>query len=80
MPDWARARAGLTQELDGAGGPDGKDIEQQMDVLRHFHHAHIFQFLAKDVEGLLPLETLSDHLTDLADLILDRYSTLPGRD
>jgi glutamate-ammonia-ligase adenylyltransferase len=24
------------------------------------------------VEGLLPLETLSDHLTDLADLILDR--------
>ncbi|HEY6044461.1 MAG TPA: bifunctional [glutamate--ammonia ligase]-adenylyl-L-tyrosine phosphorylase/[glutamate--ammonia-ligase] adenylyltransferase, partial [Nitrosospira sp.] len=72
VPDWARARAGLTQELDGAGGPDGKDIEQQMDVLRHFHHAHIFRFLAKDVEGLLPLETLSDHLTDLADLILDR--------
>ena len=32
----------------------------------------IFQLLAKDVEGLLPLETLSDHLTELADLILDR--------
>jgi glutamate-ammonia-ligase adenylyltransferase len=72
IPDWPRARERLTQELDNAGGPDGKDIEQQMDVLRHFHHAQVFQLLAKDVEGLLPLEKLSDHLTDLADLILER--------
>ncbi|SEK90881.1 bifunctional [glutamate--ammonia ligase]-adenylyl-L-tyrosine phosphorylase/[glutamate--ammonia-ligase] adenylyltransferase [Nitrosovibrio tenuis] len=76
MPDWSRARARLTQELDEAGGPGGKDIEQQMDVLRHFHHAQVFQLLARDVEGLLPLETLSDHLTDLADLILDRVRHL----
>ena len=70
-PDWSRHRAELTRELDDAGGPGGAATEQQMDVLRHFHHAQVFQLLAKDVEGLLPLETLSDHLTDLADLMLD---------
>jgi len=70
-PDWARSRATLTQQLTDAGGHGYDDIEQQMDVLRHFHHAQVFQLLAKDVERLLPLETLSDHLTDLADLILD---------
>ncbi len=70
-PDWSRARARLIQQLNEAGGPAGNDIEQQMDVLRHFQHAQVFQLLAQDVEGLLPLETLSDYLTDLADLILD---------
>ncbi|MDE2365633.1 MAG: bifunctional [glutamate--ammonia ligase]-adenylyl-L-tyrosine phosphorylase/[glutamate--ammonia-ligase] adenylyltransferase, partial [Betaproteobacteria bacterium] len=72
MPDWSGSRAKLMEQLDDAGGSGGSDTEQQMDVLRHFHHAQVFQLLAKDVEGLLPLETLSDHLTELADLILDR--------
>ncbi|HTJ54212.1 MAG TPA: bifunctional [glutamate--ammonia ligase]-adenylyl-L-tyrosine phosphorylase/[glutamate--ammonia-ligase] adenylyltransferase [Nitrosospira sp.] len=76
MPNWSRASARLRQELDDAGGPDGKNIEEQMDVLRHFHHAQVFQLLARDVEGLLPLETLSDHLTDLADLILGQVLRL----
>lgn len=42
-----------------------------MDILRHFHHTQVFQLLARDLRGLLSLETLSDFLTDLADLILD---------
>ena len=70
-PDWARSRATLTQQLKDVGGHGHDDIEQQMDVLRQFHHAQVFKLLAKDVERLLPLETLSDHLTELADLILD---------
>jgi glutamate-ammonia-ligase adenylyltransferase len=70
VPDWSRSKARLTQQLNDAGGSGRDDIEQQMDVLRRFHHAQVFQLLAKDVEGLLPLETLSDHLTDLADLVL----------
>jgi [glutamine synthetase] adenylyltransferase / [glutamine synthetase]-adenylyl-L-tyrosine phosphorylase len=72
IPDWPRFKTDLILQLDDASRSDGSGTEQQMDVLRHFHHAQIFQLLAKDVEGLLPLETLSDHLTDLADLILDR--------
>lgn len=70
-PDWSRSRAGLIQQLGETGGRGGHDVEEQMDVLRHFHHAQVFQLLARDVEGLLPLEILSDHLTALADLILD---------
>lgn len=70
--NWLLSKAKLAQQLNDARGPGGgNDIERQMDVLRHFHHAHIFRLLAKDVEGSLPLETLSDHLTDLADLVLE---------
>ncbi|MDQ3185765.1 MAG: bifunctional [glutamate--ammonia ligase]-adenylyl-L-tyrosine phosphorylase/[glutamate--ammonia-ligase] adenylyltransferase [Pseudomonadota bacterium] len=70
VPDWAQSKAKLTQQLnEGDSGRD--DTEQQMDLLRHFHHAQVFRLLARDVEGLLPLETLSDHLTDLADLVLE---------
>ena len=47
-----------------------------MDVLRHFQHAQVFQLLVRDLEGLLPLETLSDHLTELADLVLDTVLNL----
>jgi glutamate-ammonia-ligase adenylyltransferase len=72
-PDWSESRAVLLRQLKQA---EGNDTEQQMDVLRHFHHAQLFQLLARDVEGLLPLETLSDHLTELADLILDRVMHL----
>jgi glutamate-ammonia-ligase adenylyltransferase len=74
--DWSRSRAALIRQLKQAEGHAGGDTEQQMDVLRHFHHAQVFQLLARDVEGLLPLETLSDHLTELADLILDRVMHL----
>ncbi|SEA09807.1 glutamate-ammonia-ligase adenylyltransferase [Nitrosospira multiformis] len=69
--DWSRARERLMRQLQDAQGSGGTDVEQQMDILRHFHHAQVFQLLARDVEGLLPLEILSDHLSDLADLLLD---------
>jgi glutamate-ammonia-ligase adenylyltransferase len=69
--DWSRAGERLMRQLQDAEGSGGTDVEQQMDILRHFHHAQVFQLLARDVEGLLPLEILSDHLSDLADLLLD---------
>lgn len=70
--DWSISRAELEQQLKNTSTIDEDDIEHQMDVLRHFHHSKVFQLLAKDLEGLLPLEILSDHLTSLADLILDK--------
>ncbi len=48
------------------------DIERQMDVMRHFKHAQVFRLAAQDLIGALPLEKLSDHLSALADLILDQ--------
>ena len=66
LPDWATLDAELQQQLVECGA----DTERQMDVLRQFQHSQTFHLLAMDLQGLLPLEKLSDHLSDLADLIL----------
>ncbi len=41
-----------------------------MDILRHFKQVQTLRLLTQDLAGTLPLETLSDHLSDLACLIL----------
>ncbi len=66
-PDRDKARAELRELLDGAED----DTERQMDILRHFKQAQIFRLVAQDLAEILPLERLSDHLSDLADMILD---------
>lgn len=65
-PDWPELTAGLRTQLQEAAG----DAEKQMDVLRHFKHVQTLHLLAQDLAGTLPLETLSDHLSDLACVIL----------
>ena len=52
------------------------DTERQMDILRQFKRAQVFRLAAQDLAGLLPLETLSDHLSTLADLILNEVLRL----
>jgi [glutamine synthetase] adenylyltransferase / [glutamine synthetase]-adenylyl-L-tyrosine phosphorylase len=74
-PDWSRSKASLIHQLND-GGASGGGVEQQMDVLRDFHHSRIFQLLAQDLEGMIPLERLSDYLTDLADLVLENVLRL----
>ena len=46
------------------------DAERQMDALREAHHAQVFRLLAQDLTGALTVERLADHLSDLADLML----------
>ncbi|MDD2776350.1 MAG: bifunctional [glutamate--ammonia ligase]-adenylyl-L-tyrosine phosphorylase/[glutamate--ammonia-ligase] adenylyltransferase [Gallionella sp.] len=65
-PDWVV----LDSEMGSRLAQHHDDLERQMDVLRHIQQEQIFHLLAMDLQGLLPLETLSDHLSDLADLIL----------
>jgi glutamate-ammonia-ligase adenylyltransferase len=65
-PDWNTLGAELRTSLDSAEG----DIERQMDLLRHFKNAQTLHCIAQDLAGKLPLETLSDHLSDLACVIL----------
>ncbi|MBI4192776.1 MAG: bifunctional [glutamate--ammonia ligase]-adenylyl-L-tyrosine phosphorylase/[glutamate--ammonia-ligase] adenylyltransferase [Betaproteobacteria bacterium] len=65
-PDWTQLKSLLHNQLEEASG----DPERQMDVTRHFKHAQTMHLLAQDLAGELPLEKLSDHLSDLADLIL----------
>jgi glutamate-ammonia-ligase adenylyltransferase len=66
-PDWAAFRAQLGQDLDG----HEPDTERQMDLMREAHHAQVFRLLLQDLEGLLSVERLSDHLSELADIMLD---------
>jgi glutamate-ammonia-ligase adenylyltransferase len=67
VPDWAAFRAQLADELD----EHEPDTERQMDIMREAHHAQVFRLLAQDLAGLLALEKLSDHLSELADIMLD---------
>ncbi len=65
-PDWPALAAQLRATINGAED----DSEKQMDVLRHFKHAQSLRLVAQDLAGALPLETLSDHLSDLASVVL----------
>jgi glutamate-ammonia-ligase adenylyltransferase len=65
--DWPAFREQLGRILDEAE----PDTERQMDLLREAHHAQVFRLLTQDLSGLLQLETLSDHLTELADIMVD---------
>jgi glutamate-ammonia-ligase adenylyltransferase len=58
--------AGMMHALEAQLGEHDGDVERQMDTLRHFKHAQTFRLLVQDLAGQLPLETLSDHLSDLA--------------
>ena len=57
----------LSVRLDTAHG----DTEQRMNALREAHQAQVFRLLAQDLAGLLTVERLADHLSALADLMLE---------
>jgi [glutamine synthetase] adenylyltransferase / [glutamine synthetase]-adenylyl-L-tyrosine phosphorylase len=71
-PDWPalgkELRATLDQSSDG--------IDRQMDLLRNFKQVHTFRLLIQDLAGQLPLESLSDHLSDLASTIVQEVLRL----
>jgi glutamate-ammonia-ligase adenylyltransferase len=48
-----------------------EDTERCMNLLREAHQAQVFRLLAQDLAGLLTVERLADHLSALADLILE---------
>lgn len=80
-PDHAAWRVELARMIADAAG----DQEREMDALRHFQHAQAFRLLAQDLAGTLTVERLADHLSALADVILDAalatcWAHLAGRD
>ena len=66
-PDWPKLKQQLQQQILAHEG----DVERQWDLLRHFKQAQMFRLIAQDIARNLALETLSDHLSDLADCLLD---------
>ncbi|HEX5336822.1 MAG TPA: bifunctional [glutamate--ammonia ligase]-adenylyl-L-tyrosine phosphorylase/[glutamate--ammonia-ligase] adenylyltransferase [Gallionella sp.] len=71
-PEWQKIELDLQTRLADCAD----DFECEMDVLRHVQQEQIFYLLAMDLQGLLPLEILSDHLSALADLILNHTLAL----
>ncbi len=57
-------------ELDVRLASEAGDTEREMDILREEHHAQVFRLLAQDIAGLQTVERLADHLTQLADIIV----------
>ena len=79
-PDWPQ----VARELGGRLGAQQGDVERQMDELRHLKQSETFRLLAQDLAGLWTVEKLSDHLSDLADLLVQAtldlvWDNLPGR-
>ena len=70
---WTEVRANLNMRLDDVMA-DGDGSEQAMDILRVTHHNETFITLLTDLgigfQQALPVERVSDHLSALADLIL----------
>jgi len=66
-PDWPEFQGALDRLLALHAG----DVEQQMNVLREQHQGQLFRLLAQDLGGRLTVERLADHLSELADRMLD---------
>jgi len=63
----------MEQQLDiEASRYDDDDLEQQMDVLRHFKYSQILRIAALDVAGNIDVFQISSQLSQLAELILHR--------
>jgi [glutamine synthetase] adenylyltransferase / [glutamine synthetase]-adenylyl-L-tyrosine phosphorylase len=66
----------LQQQLAAHAG----DTERQMNDLREAHQAQVFRLLAQDLAGLLTVEKLADHLSAIADIVLDEVLRLVWKD
>ena len=80
-PDWNEWRGELAAMMQA----HAHDPERQSDALRHFQHAQTFRLLVQDINGLLSMERLADHLSALADIVLEAtlaacWTQVGGRD
>jgi [glutamine synthetase] adenylyltransferase / [glutamine synthetase]-adenylyl-L-tyrosine phosphorylase len=64
-------RAELERELaEAAQALSLDDLESQMDLLRRFKQSWVLRVAAADVSGAMPLMIVSDHLTEIAEIIV----------
>ncbi len=66
-PELESFGADLRAQLAGHEG----DVERRMNLVREMHQSQVFRLLAQDLAGLLTVESLADHLSALADLVLE---------
>jgi len=76
LPTRASLAAELGQRL---GQLHDEDPERQVEALRHFQSAALFRVAVADLTGAMPLMQVSDRLTDVAELIIERALELAWR-
>jgi glutamate-ammonia-ligase adenylyltransferase len=73
-------RAALAEELRGRlVHLDPQDEEQHLEALRHFKQSNTLRVAAADVVGAVPLMVVSDHLTEIAEVVLQETLDLAWR-
>ncbi len=73
-------RAALERELDtGLARAPEDDPELQVEALCHFQRAAVFRVAVADLSGRLPVMRVSDRLTEIAEIILDRALAIGWR-
>src|SRR5690606_30088615 len=69
--DFDDVRQQLAAALDACQSPDvSVDVERQMNLMRDTQRQVSLHVLAQDLDGLLTVEHVGDHLSLLADLLL----------
>jgi len=76
-PSQAELAADLRERL--AGIPE-QDLDGQMDALRRFQRSSVFLVAVADLSGTLPIMKVSDHLTAIAEVVLEACIMLARRD
>jgi len=76
LPDRAALSRDLEFRLEQASD---EDPERQVELLRHFQRAAIFRIAVADLTGRLPVMRVSDRLTDVAELIVEKAMQLGWR-
>ncbi len=67
----------LKQDLDSRfQAVTAQDVEQQIEVLHQFNETHSLRVAATDILGKRPLMKVSDYLTALAEIVLDKVFRL----
>jgi glutamate-ammonia-ligase adenylyltransferase len=76
LPERAAMQADLAQRM---AEVTDDDEERQVEQLRHFQRAAVFRIAVADLTGRLPVMSVSDRLTDVAELIIEQAMQLTWR-
>ena len=74
------AKPELASDLDERLASAGGDLELELAALRQFRHRQVLRVAAADIAEAIPLMRVSDHLTDIAEVVLERALRLAWRD
>ena len=77
----SRKKKDLIEEIDARlGSVTTGDVENEMDVLRQFHHASVLRIAAADIAKSLSVTKVSTRLTELAEVCIQTVLNLSYRD